>query len=150
MRTSRSTRSSSRTQTTDVDVAPSTIDLSRAENQLFSAIGREHALREVFQASAAEQYDFIIIDCPPTLGLLTINALVAADGVIIPVQTQYYALKGFTALMNVINQIITKALNPRPARAGSAADVLRRPDRCSVGTCSRRCATWATTTSSRT
>jgi chromosome partitioning protein len=101
------------TQTTNVDVAPSTIELSGAENQLFSAIGREQALKEVLQASAAEQYDFIIIDCPPTLGLLTINALVASDGVIIPVQTQYYALKGFTALMNVINQIKNKGLNPR-------------------------------------
>ena len=58
-----------------------------------------------------ENYDYILIDCPPTLGLLTINALVAADGVIIPVQTQYYALKGFTALVNVINQIRAKGLN---------------------------------------
>src|SRR5690606_2907059 len=96
-----------------VDVAPSTIDLSATENQLFSAIGREQVLREVLQSAAAERYDYILIDCPPTLGLLTLNALVAADGVIIPVQTQYYALKGFNALLNVINQIQTKGLNPR-------------------------------------
>jgi chromosome partitioning protein len=101
------------TQTTGVDVAPSTIDLSATENVLFAAIGREQALRDVLQNPAADQYDYILIDCPPTLGLLTLNALVAADGVIIPVQTQYYALKGFTALMNVINQIRTKGLNPR-------------------------------------
>jgi chromosome partitioning protein len=99
------------TQTTGVDVAPATIELSAAENQLFSAIGREQALREAFANSSADSYDFILIDCPPTLGLLTLNALVAADGVIIPVQTQYYALKGFTALMNVITQIRTKGLN---------------------------------------
>ena len=101
------------TQTPNVDVAPSTIDLSATENVLFSAIGREQALRDVLQSPAAEHYDYILIDCPPTLGLLTLNALVASDCVIIPVQTQYYALKGFTALMNVITQIRTKGLNSR-------------------------------------
>jgi chromosome partitioning protein len=100
------------TQTPGVDVAPSTIDLSATENVLFSAIGREQALREVLSSPVAARYDYVLIDCPPTLGLLTINALVASDGVIIPVQTQYYALKGFTALMNVINQIRSKGLNP--------------------------------------
>jgi chromosome partitioning protein len=100
------------TQSIGIDVAPSTIDLSAAENTLFSAIGREHALREAIQGSVQERYDFILIDCPPTLGLLTINALVAADSVIIPVQTQYYALKGFSALVNVINQIRNRGLNP--------------------------------------
>jgi len=100
------------TQSIGIDVAPSTIDLSAAENTLFSAIGREHALREAIQGSVQERYDYILIDCPPTLGLLTINALVAADSVIIPVQTQYYALKGFSALVNVINQIRNRGLNP--------------------------------------
>ncbi|HLB44081.1 MAG TPA: ParA family protein [Candidatus Limnocylindrales bacterium] len=101
------------TQTAGIDIAPATIDLSASENQLFSAIGREQALREAIEASSADGYDYILIDCPPTLGLLTLNALVAADGVIIPVQTQYYALKGFTALMNVITQIRSKGLNNR-------------------------------------
>ena len=101
------------TQTTGVDVAPSTIELSTSETYLYSAIGREQALREAISNSSADQYDYILIDCPPTLGLLTLNALVAADGVIIPVQTQYYALKGFTALMNVIAQIRSKGINPR-------------------------------------
>jgi chromosome partitioning protein len=100
------------TQTAGIDVAPSDIDLSATENQLFSAIGREQALREALNEWAAGHYDFILIDCPPTLGLLTINSLVAADSVIIPVQTQYYALKGFTALNNVITQIRAKGLNP--------------------------------------
>ena len=100
------------TQTAGVDVAPATIDLSATENVLFSAIGREQALREALESSATVGYDYVLIDCPPTLGLLTLNALVAADGVIIPVQTQYYALKGFSALLNVINQIRTKGLNP--------------------------------------
>jgi chromosome partitioning protein len=100
------------TQTAGIDVAPSDIDLSATENQLFSSIGREQALREALNEWAAGHYDYILIDCPPTLGLLTINALVASDSVIIPVQTQYYALKGFTALNNVITQIRAKGLNP--------------------------------------
>ena len=101
------------TGTERLDVAPSDIDLSATENQLFSSIGREHALREVLHGWAEQEYDYIIIDCPPTLGLLTINALVASDGVIIPVQTQYYSLKGFTALNAMITQIRAKGLNPR-------------------------------------
>ena len=99
------------TQTPGIDVAPSTIDLSATENLLFSAIGREQALREALKGWPTEQYDYVLIDCPPTLGLLTINGLCAAEGVIIPVQTQYYALKGFNALVNVIEQIRNKGLN---------------------------------------
>jgi chromosome partitioning protein len=101
------------TATENVDVAPSDIDLSATENQLFSSIGREHAMREVLHGWAEKQYDYVIIDCPPTLGLLTINALVASDGVIIPVQTQYYSLKGFRALANLVTQIQGKGLNSR-------------------------------------
>ena len=101
------------TDTQNVDVAPSDIDLSATENQLFSSIGREHALREVLHGWAEKQYDYILIDCPPTLGLLTINALVASDAVIIPVQTQYYSLKGFRALANLVTQIQSKGLNAR-------------------------------------
>jgi chromosome partitioning protein len=100
------------TQTPGIDVAPSTIDLSATENVLFSAIGREQALREALRGWATDNFDYVLIDCPPTLGLLTINGLVAAEGVIIPVQTQYYALKGFQALVNVIEQIRNKGLNP--------------------------------------
>ena len=100
------------TQTPGIDVAPSTIDLSATENVLFSAIGREQALREALRGWPTDNFDYVLIDCPPTLGLLTINGLVAAEGVIIPVQTQYYALKGFQALVNVIEQIRNKGLNP--------------------------------------
>ena len=101
------------TTTEHVDVVPSDIDLSATENQLFSTIGREHALREVLHGWAEKSHDYIVIDCPPTLGLLTINSLVAADGVIVPVQTQYYSLKGFRALANLVTQIQGKGLNPR-------------------------------------
>jgi chromosome partitioning protein len=96
------------TQSTGIDLAPATLELASTEVELFSAIGREQALREALDGGVLERYDFILIDCPPTLGLLTINGLVAANSVIIPVQTQYYALKGLTALVKVINTIRQK------------------------------------------
>ena len=89
-------------------VAPSTLELASTEVELFTAIGREMVLREAIEGWAERQFDVIIIDCPPTLGLLTINSLVASSGVIIPVQTQYYAIKGLTALIKVINTIKLK------------------------------------------
>ena len=95
-------------QTERIDVVPSTLELASTEVELFSAIGREYALREALDAGVRDRYDFILIDCPPTLGLLTINGLVAANSVIIPVQTQYYALKGLNALVKVITTIRTK------------------------------------------
>jgi chromosome partitioning protein len=96
------------TQTAKIDVAPATLDLASTEVDLLSAIGREYALAEALEGWAEDHYDYILIDCPPTLGLLTINGLVAANGVIIPVQTQYYALKGLAALSKVINTIKSK------------------------------------------
>ncbi len=100
------------TQTPGIDVAPSTLELASTEVELFTAIGREHALKETLTGWVDDRYDYVLVDCPPTLGLLTINGLVAANAVIIPVQTQYYALKGLNALVKVINQIRAKRLNP--------------------------------------
>jgi chromosome partitioning protein len=97
-----------RTETPGIDVAPATLDLASTEVDLLSAIGREYALAEAIDDSSKGHYDYILIDCPPTLGLLTINGLVAANGVIIPVQTQYYALKGLAALVKVITTIRSK------------------------------------------
>ena len=97
-----------RTATPGIEVAPATLDLASTEVDLLSAIGREYALAEALDDWARDHYDFILIDCPPTLGLLTINGLVAANGVIIPVQTQYYALKGLAALVKVIGTIRSK------------------------------------------
>ena len=96
------------TETPGIDVAPATLDLASTEVDLLSAIGREFALSEAMDEWARGHYDYILIDCPPTLGLLTINGLCAANGVIIPVQTQYYALKGLAALVKVINTIRAK------------------------------------------
>jgi len=96
------------TDTPGIDVAPATLDLASTEVDLLSAIGREYALSEALDDWARDHYDYILIDCPPTLGLLTINGLCAANGVIIPVQTQYYALKGLAALVKVINTIRAK------------------------------------------
>ena len=96
------------TGTPNIDVAPATLDLASTEVDLLSTIGREYALAEAIDDWAQGHYDYILIDCPPTLGLLTINGLVAADGVIIPVQTQYYALKGLAALGKVISTIRSK------------------------------------------
>jgi chromosome partitioning protein len=95
-------------QTASVDVAPATLDLASTEVDLLSAIGREYSLAEAIDEWAQGHYDYILVDCPPTLGLLTINGLCAANGVIIPVQTQYYALKGLTALVKVITTIKSK------------------------------------------
>ena len=94
-----------------LDVVPSTLELASTEMELQSAIGRERVLLDSFSPDILEKYDYILIDCPPTLGLLTINSLVAAQEVIIPVQTQYYALKGVAALLKVINTIKAK-VNP--------------------------------------
>ena len=96
------------TEMAGLSVAPSTLELASTEVELFTAIGREMVLRDALAGWPERQFDVIIVDSPPTLGLLTINALVASSRVIIPVQTQYYAIKGLTALIKVINTIKQK------------------------------------------
>jgi chromosome partitioning protein len=95
------------TETTGIDVAPAHIDLASTEGELFTALGRENILREAMR-DAIDAYDYVLIDCPPNLGLLTVNGLVAANSVIIPVQTQFYAMKGLNNLVKVINAIRLK------------------------------------------
>jgi len=90
-----------------IDVAPAHIDLASTEGELFTALGREQVLRDALEGHV-DRYDFVLIDCPPNLGLLTVNGLVAANNVIIPVQTQYYAMKGLNNLVKVINMIRMK------------------------------------------
>ena len=93
-----------------LEVIPAKIDLVGVEVELIQMISRERVLKRAL-APVRENYDYIFIDCPPSLGLLTVNALTAADGVIIPVQCEYYALEGLTALMNTI-KLIKQDLNP--------------------------------------
>jgi chromosome partitioning protein len=95
--------------------APSTIHLAGAEIELVSQVAREHRLRgalDDYLASAAHKPDFVIIDCPPSLGLLTINAFTAAHEVLIPIQCEYYALEGLSQLLGNV-RMIQKHLNPR-------------------------------------
>jgi len=96
------------TDTPGIDIAPANIDLASTEGELFTMLGRESILREALEGRIESIYDFALIDCPPNLGLLTVNGLVAADSVIIPVQTQYYAMKGLNNLVKVINTIRQK------------------------------------------
>lgn len=93
-----------------LDIIPSTIDLAGAELYLTSLEDRERVLKRVCE-SLAPIYDFILFDCPPSLGLLTVNALVAADRTIIPVQCEYFALEGLNALLNSVT-LIKQKLNP--------------------------------------
>jgi chromosome partitioning protein len=87
-------------------IIPSSIELAGAEVELVAALSRENILSNALK-SVRDEYDFIIIDCPPSLGILTVNAMVAADKIIIPVQCEYYALEGLSQLMNTINLIKT-------------------------------------------
>jgi chromosome partitioning protein len=99
-----------------LDVVPAGIDLVGVEIELIHTIARERVLKKAI-ALFRDNYDYIFIDCPPSLGLLTVNALTAADGVLIPVQTEYYALEGLSALMNTI-KLIKQDLNPDLAIEG--------------------------------
>lgn len=93
-----------------VDILPANSDLTAAEVQLMNKIGRERQL-ELALKKVKDEYDYILIDCPPTLNMLTVNALVAADGVLIPMQCEYYALEGLTDLLETIEQI-RESVNP--------------------------------------
>jgi len=103
-------------QTNEIDVGVASIDLAGAELALSSMIGRERALEKALQP-VQESYDYILIDTPPSLGLLTINAFVAAQGVIVPVQCEYLSLRGLVQLENTLT-MIRENLNPDVAIQG--------------------------------
>jgi chromosome partitioning protein len=94
-----------------LDVLPATPDLAGAEVELVDADDRAERMRRALEP-IAHRYDFILLDCPPSLGLVTLNMLVAADAVLIPLQCEYYALEGLTQLMSTV-QRVQEALNPR-------------------------------------
>lgn len=91
-------------------ICPSNINLVGAEVELVSVISRETRLKTALR-DIKEKYDFILIDCPPSLGLLTLNALTAADTILVPIQCEYYALEGLSQLMNTV-KLVQKHLNP--------------------------------------
>ena len=93
----------------NLDVCPSNINLAGAEVELVSMMSREQRLKEKID-NLKDNYDYIIIDCPPSLGLITLNAFTASDSVLIPVQCEYYALEGLGQLVNTIN-LVKKHLN---------------------------------------
>lgn len=99
-----------RNQEAGYDILPANSELTAAEVQLMHTDHREQKLRAELE-SIKSQYQFIIIDCPPSLNMLTLNALVSADGVLIPMQCEYYALEGLTALMDTIEQV-RSSVNP--------------------------------------
>ena len=94
----------------DYDLLPAHGDLTAAEVELLQSPNRETRLRDIVRA-IKDRYDFVVIDCPPSLNMLTVNALVAADGVLIPMQCEFYALEGLSALMETISAI-SETLNP--------------------------------------
>lgn len=105
-----------------LDLLPSSIELAGAEIELVAMPGRETLLREALKP-IRERYDYIFIDCPPSLSLLTLNAMTAADSVLIPIQCEYYALEGVGQLMNTL-QLVRKRLNPELAIEGVVLTML--------------------------
>lgn len=94
-----------------LDVAPSSINLVGAEVELVSSLAREYKLKRILEKMPGDLYDRVLMDCPPSLDLLTLNALTAADEVLIPIQCEYYALEGLTQLMRSI-RMVREELNP--------------------------------------
>lgn len=104
------------TEINGLDIAPANIELSGAEIELVNVIGREATFKDSMD-NIDKEYDYILIDCPPSLGLLTLNALNTANEVIIPVQTEYFALEGMRKLLKTID-VVTKRLNHKLIIAG--------------------------------
>lgn len=93
----------------DLDIIPATIQLAGAEIEMVAVISREYLLKNLLKT--IEGYDYILIDCPPSLGLLTLNALTAADSYLVPIQCEYYALEGLGQLLKTVD-LVKKGLNP--------------------------------------
>jgi chromosome partitioning protein len=103
------------TSVTDLDIIPSNIDLSGAELELSKTIGPHSILKEAVDGSV-DNYDYIFIDVPPSLGLLTLNSIVASDSVIIPIQAEFYALEGMADLIQAMDLVKTRLNSPSPIK----------------------------------
>ena len=101
-----------KTEIENLNIMPCNIDLAAAEVELVNIPRRESQLKDAL-APIKNQYDYIMIDCPPSLGLLTLNALTASDCVIIPIQSEFFALEGLTQLLNTIKLVRSRGLNPK-------------------------------------
>lgn len=112
-----------------MDLAPSNIDFAGASVELVNVERREYRLREALQ-TIASQYDFVLIDCPPSLGILTINGIVGADEVLIPVQTEYYALEGLGQLLHTI-ELVQEHLQPTVRILGAVLTMFDRRNKLS-------------------
>jgi len=108
------------TETPNIEVAPATLDLASTEVELLSAIGREYALAEAIDDWAQARYDYILVDCPPTLGVLTINALTAVEELLVPVEAHVMALSGLAQLLQTV-EIVQERLNSRLKISGILA-----------------------------
>ena len=107
-------------------VAPSNLDLAGAEIELVPVMGRETRLKKAIDA-VIDQFDYVLIDCPPSLGLLTVNGLTAANEVIVPIQCQYYALEGLGQLLRNVD-LVSKNLNPGLGRQPDYLHHVRHPN----------------------
>jgi chromosome partitioning protein len=92
-------------------VIPATPHLAGAEVELVGMVGREYRLRDALAGNQTAPYDFVLVDCPPSLGLLTLNALAAADGLLVPIQCEYFAMEGVSMLMSTVDEV-RRFLNP--------------------------------------
>ncbi|WP_028967398.1 ParA family protein [Sphingomonas phyllosphaerae] len=110
-----------------LDVLPATVDLSGAEIELVEFEQRTHRLRRAFEV-ATRSWDIVLIDCPPSLGLLTINAMVAADALFVPLQCEFFALEGLSQLLNTVERIRSR-FNPSLAILGVALTMFDRRNR---------------------
>jgi chromosome partitioning protein len=99
------------TKTGGLEMLPASIDLAGIELELVNTVGRETLLRDAFATVAKERWDFVLMDCPPSLGLLALNALVAADEVFVPIQSEFFALQGLGKLLEVVD-LVHRRLNP--------------------------------------
>jgi chromosome partitioning protein len=111
-----------------LDIVPATVDLSGSEIELVGASDRTHRLKKALDAVPAGQWDICLIDCPPSLGLLTLNALITADSILVPLQCEFFALEGLSQLLQTVERIRAR-FNPELAILGVVLTMFDRRNR---------------------